>query len=884
MKIIQRLFLSFVFLFTTTFVFGQSKAVSQADQAYNKGDYFDAATLYKKAFTKEKNKVKKAEIIFKVAESYRMTNDYNNQEVWYAKAIKANYKDPSAILFYADALKMNGKYDEAIVQYTNYQKAKPADARGGNGIETCEEAQKWKDKPSRYRLANVAAINTKYSDFGASYSNKDHRHIIFSSARQEAIGKNNDGWTGEKFQDLFEATVDKKGKWSSPKPLLEPINSNSSEGGLTLDSKFEEMYFTRCETEKAKIGICEILYTKRKSETWEEPKPVVLVPDSFTAGHPSLSADMQTLYFSSDMAGGFGGKDIWISKWDKENKKWTMPANAGEKINTDQDEMFPTVASDGTLYFSSKGHVGMGGLDIFMAKQNNGVFEVAENLKYPINSSHDDFSFMIDDNTGDRGFLSSDREGGKGSDDIYSWLLPPLIFTVSGKVQDAETKVNMEGTTIELFGSDGTSVSYKTDKTGTFKFDLKPETSYKISASMSDYLNKYYEVSTLGLEQSKDFIGDFNFALLSYENSPQRIQKEIDAQVTSLENQKNQELKDKKLNDEQKKVIEEKYQKETEKIKALAANRSTKKAIELPEVYYDVAKWDLRPESRKALDGLIQILNENPTIVIELGSHTDSRPIPMTNDTLSQHRAESVVEYLMSKGIDKERLKAVGYGQRDPRILLKNTGSFKAGDILDDNFIDKLKNNKTKEEAHQLNRRTEFKVLRTNYIKDQSSIDNINPGNSTTTTSKTSAAVMPVENAVVSTKTVVNTTKQTESSPTQPTAAPVENEKNGPGEIYVAKKNETYNSIAKQFEMTVKDLKTLNGLKGELIYTGMELKVTPNGDYSDYDKKFHSVEKGETSWTILAKKLEMNASDLKKMNKEVDEKELRIGKKIRITK
>ncbi len=881
MKIIQRLFLSFVFLFTTTFVFGQSKAVNQADQAYNKGDFFDAATLYKKAFTKEKNKVKKAEIIFKVAESYRMTNDYNNQEVWYAKAIKANYKDPSAILHYADALKMNGKYDEAIVQYTNYQKAKPSDVRGGNGVEACEAAQKWKDKPTRYRLSNVAAINTKYSDFGAAYSNKEHRRIIFSSARQEAIGKNNDGWTGEKFQDLFEATVDKKGKWSTPKPLLEPINSNSSEGGLILDPKFDEMYFTRCETEKGKIGVCEILYTKRKGETWEEPKPVILVPDSFTAGHPALSPDAQTLYFSSDMAGGYGGKDIWISKWDKENKKWSMPANAGEKINTDRDEMFPYVASDGTFYFSSKGHVGMGGLDVFMAKLNNGTFDAPENMKYPINSSHDDFSFMIDENAGDRGYITSDREGGKGSDDIYSWLLPPLVFTVSGKVQDAETKVNMEGTTIELFGSDGTSVSYKTDKTGTFKFDLKPETSYKISASMSDYLNKYYEVSTVGLEQSKDFIGDFNFALLSYENSPQRIQKEIDAQVTSLEKQKEQELQDKKLNDEQKKVIEEKYQKEAEKIKALAANRSTKKAIELPEVYYDLAKWDLRPESRKALDGLIQILNENPTIVIELGSHTDSRPIPMTNDTLSQRRAESVVAYLVDKGIDKERLKPVGYGQREPRILLKNMGSFKAGDILDDNFIDKLKNSKTKEEAHQMNRRTEFKVLRTNFIKDQGAIDNNNQGKSTVTASIASTPAKAVENAVAAVKTEVKTA---EAIPSQTAAKVVETEVTGPGEIYVAKKNETYNTIAKQYEMTVKDLKTLNGLKGELIYTGMELKVTPNGDYTEYDKKFHIVEKGETSWSILAKNMSMNASDLKKMNREIDEKDLRIGKKIRIAK
>lgn len=825
MKIIQHLFFSVVFFFAATSAFGQAKSVLQADQAFAKGDYYDAAIIYKKAFTKEKNKVKKAEIIFKVAESYRLTNDYNNQEVWYAKAIKANYKDPMAILRYADALKMNGKYDEAIVQYNNYLKAKPGDIAGDNGVEACEQAQKWRDKPTRHRLDNAAAINTKYSDFGAFYSNKDHRHIIFSSARQEAIGKNNDGWTGEKFQDLFEATVDKKGKWSSPKPILEPINSNSSEGGITMDPKGNDMYYTRCETEKGKIGVCEILFTKRKGATWEEPIPVVLAADSFTVGHPSLSSDEQTLYFSSDMAGGFGGKDIWFSKWDKESKRWGMPVNAGDKINTNQDEMFPYIASDGTLYFSSRGHIGMGGLDIFSSKLSNGAFETAENLKFPVNSSHDDFAYIVDEN-GDRGFLSSDREGGKGGDDIYSWVLQPLIFTVSGKVVDADSKANIENATIEMFGSDGSSIPFKTDKTGTFKFDLKPETSYKISATMSDYLNKFFEVSTVGLEVSKDFVGEFDFAL-----------------------------------------------------------RSTKRAIELPEVYYDVSKWDLRPESKKALNSLVQTLNDNPTIVIELGSHTDSRPIPMTNDTLSQRRAESVVAYLVEKGIEKERLTAIGYGQREPRALIKDQGSFKAGDILTDAFIESLKSKKLKEEAHQMNRRTEFKVLRTNYIKGQGALDNINLQTPQAEIKDTAnAALKPVEDTKEAIKVEAKEAPHSETPVSDAAAKDAVPAIQGPGEIYVAKKADTYNTVAKQYGMTLKDLKTLNGLKGEMIQEEMELKVTMNGDYSEYDKKFHVVEKGENTWAVLSKNLGMKASDLKKLNKGIDEKDLRIGKRIRIVK
>jgi len=813
MKIITSI-ICLVLLALTPSVFAQRTVLQQAELAYAKGDYYDAATLYKKAFSKEKNKVKRAELIYKVGESYKLTNDYKNQEVWFAKAIKAKFKDPIAILNLADAMKMNGKYDEAIVQYTNYKQAMPDDPRGELGIQSCEQAQKWRDKPTRFKLENVSAINTKYSDFGATYSHKDRRHIIFSSARQESIGKNNDGWTGEKFQDLFEATVDKKGKWSSPKPLLEPINTGASEGAATLDPKGSEMYFTRCETSKGTAGICEIYFSKRKGQTWDAPELITLADDSTTVGHPSLSADEQTLYFVSNAEGGFGGKDIWITKWDKANKKWGTPVNAGNKINTEYDEMFPYISSDNTLYFSSKGHIGMGGLDIFSVTQTGGEFDEPVNMKYPINSSKDDFAYVVDETTGDRGFLTSDREGGKGGDDIYSWSLPPLIFTVSGKVFDADTRANIEGATIEIFGSDGSSIPFKTDATGTYKFDLKPETSYKISALMPNYLNKYIEVSTVGLEQSKDFIGDFDFAL-----------------------------------------------------------RSTLRAIELPEVYYDLAKWDLRPESKRALDGLVTTLNENPTIVIELGSHTDSRPIPMTNDTLSKRRAEAVVKYLIAAGIDRERLEYQGYAAREPRKLYKDMGSFHAGDSLDDSFINGLKSTKLKEEAHQLNRRTEFKVLRTNFIKGQTPIEE----------SKSPEEQMGEQIVGEQSEDAKPVTDPSVETKVEAQMVPHDEAKTGPGEIYTAKKGDTYFSIAKQYEMTVKELKTLNNLRSEQLDEGMELKVTPSGDYTEYDKKFYTLEKGETSWSIVAKKLDMKTSDLKKLNKGVKESYFRPGKQIRIS-
>jgi peptidoglycan-associated lipoprotein len=815
MKILKT-FLAGIFILSVVFVNAQQSGGvrAKADKAYNSGDYYDAITLYKKAYTKEKNRSKRADIVYRIADCYHRVIDFKNQELWYAKAIKQGYKGADAILYLADALKSNGKYPEAIVQYQKYQAANPTDPKGDLGVKSSEQAQKWKDKPTRYRVDNLSTLNTRNADFGAAYSNKDYRHIIYTSTRAEAMGKEDDGGTGEKFQDLFEASVDKKGKWSAPKPLLEPINSSTNEGAATLNFKGQDMYFTRCEFEKGKMGMCEIYFSKRKGQTWDDPKLVSLsTQDSTVVAQPALSPDEQTLYFVSNMEGGQGGYDIWMSKWDKANKKWGAPINLGNKVNTEQDEMFPFMAYDGTLYFSSKGHIGMGGLDIFKTKMAGSSWEEPVNLKYPMNSSADDFAF-VSDTTGEDGFLSSNREGGKGNDDLYKWHLAPLIFTVSGKVFDADTKIPIVGAKIELFASDGTNIPFKVDKLGTYKFDLKPETDYKIVATNTNYLSKQFELSTKGMEQSKDFVGDFDFAL-----------------------------------------------------------PSTLKAIELPNILYDLAKWDLRPESKTALDELVQTMNDNPTIVIELGSHTDSRPIPMSNDTLSQHRAESVVNYLIEKGISSERLVAKGYGQRVPRTLDKDMGHFKQGDVMTDAFISKLKTTALREEAHQLNRRTEFKVLRTNYIKGEE-------------TPKTKPTIEIVDSASLNKPEPVIE----EPAPAVVDTIPpkkVETEKpkkTGPGEIYKADKKDTYGSVAKKYGIDVHTLKTINGIKSEQIYEGMELKVEPDGDYTDFDKKFYTLEKDDKKWKDLAKKLSVNEKELKKMNPQIDEDQFHTGRRIRIAK
>ncbi|MEO0312585.1 MAG: hypothetical protein RIQ89_2242 [Bacteroidota bacterium] len=795
MKLTRIFFLVFFSLFLTTTVSAQKSTSTNADNAVAKGDYYDAIALYKKAYSKEKNKAKKAEIVYKIAECYTKTNNPKDVEAWYAKAIKAGYKENDVVFKYAEALKLNGKYDEAIVQFNKYKQS-GGTAMADAAVKEAEQAQKWKDKPNRYKVENLAVLNTKYSDFAAAYSSKDKRKIIYCSARAEATGKATDGGTGEKFQDLFEASVDKKGKWSAPKALLAPVNGESNEGAATFDAKGNDMFFTRCPFDKGKVGSCEIYFTKRKGQTWDEPKMIPLGADSATVGQPSLSLDEQTLYFVSDMNGGQGGKDIWMSKWNKSNKAWSEPVNLGTKINTAGDEMFPFIAPDGkSFYFASNGHKGMGGLDIFTSKINGESFDEPQNMRYPINSSFDDFAYVVEDSTSTRGFLSSNRDGGKGSDDLYTWTLPPLIFTLSGKVTDSDTKALLPGAKVELFGSDGTSIPVTVDNTATYRFDLKPEVSYRVVASMTDYLSKQLELTTVGLEVSKDFIGDFDFAL-----------------------------------------------------------KSTKKPIELPNILYDLGRWELRSESKVALDGLVKTMNDNPTIVIEIGSHTDSRPIPMTNDTLSQRRAQSVVDYLIEKGIDPDRLYAKGYGEKEPRTLDTDMGAFKKGDRLTDGFINAIKNTKEREAAHQLNRRTEFKVLRSNFVKGQKAVESPSQIEIIKEEAKVEAPVVEVPKV----------------------EAPKE-----PGKIHTVAKGDTYNTIAKKYGLVLKDLKTLNGIKAEPITEGMDLKVEMGGDYAAFDAKFYTLEKDDDSWSKVAKKLNVKVADLKKLNKGLDDDMFRAGKKIR---
>ncbi len=631
---------------------GPGKDLAKANEAYNNAEFSEAIELYKKAIPKIKKKDEKAEANFKVAECYRRNHDYKQAEVWYKKVVKVNYPEPTATLYLADALKAQEKYDEAVVVYNDYKKLAPSDPRGENGVESCKLAQKWKDTPTKYSVDNVSALNGKFNDWGVAYTKKNFKEIVFTSSREGTTGNGVDGWLGQSFEDVFEAKLDKNGKWSNPVALTQPFNSKMNEGAPASNNKYNALYFTRCGEKKDQTLGCQIFLSKRKGATaWEEPTQIVLAADSFSCGDPALSPTEDTLFFASDMPGGQGGSDIWFVTYDKKKKEWSSAVNLGPTVNTPGNERFPYLHDDGTLYFSSDGHLGMGGLDLFLAKKEGNKWSGVSNLRYPLNSSGDDFGIVFQGKSAtgeylEKGYLSSNRKGGKGGDDIYSFMLPPPCFTLQGTVRNEKTNDPIANAKIVVNGSDGTALELNTDATGSYMVECKPtakiklNTNFDVMASKTDFLNNGGKqlFNTQNLQESKDFVVDFVL-------TP---------------------------------VIKE-------------------QAVKLPQILYDLGKWDLKPQYQDSLNGLIKTLNDNPGIVIELRSHTDSRSSSASNDELSLKRAKSVVDYLITKGIAADRMVPVGRGERE--------------------LLNKCKDGvKCTEEEHQINRRTDFKILRFDYV------------------------------------------------------------------------------------------------------------------------------------------------------------------------
>jgi len=651
--IIGTLFLLMAFQSGT---FAQKKRWVKAEEAYEAGEFFDAIDLYKDAYAAIQDRSLKTEIVFKIAECYRLTNEPDKAELWYKKAIGQDYPDPVVVLNYAETLKKNDKYEEALNEFRNYKELVPDDPRGNEGISSCELAIQWMNNPSSYVVEEIREFNSRDRDFSPAFGRDDFQLLYFTSSRDNAIGKATHGATGESFADIYVTKLDRKGKWSVPVSLEDDINTEFEEGTPTLTADYNTMYFTRCEVSKRKKLGCQIMMTERSGDGWTRPEPLDLLPDSLVVAHPAISQDGLILLFVSDMGGGEGKKDIWKVTRTRSSGTWGTPVNLGPEINTDGNEVFPYLHPDGTLYFASDRHIGMGGLDIFKAEELDGGRWSVENMRYPINSSADDFGIVFE-NGEQRGFFSSTRKG-RGNDDIFFFNLPPLRFNIRGVVVDRRTENVIPQAIVKLIGSDGTTLENETADDGTFRFMLQPNTDYIFLASKQGYLNTKGRETTKGQTQSKDF----NMTL----------------ELASID-----------------------------------------KPIELPNIFYDFGKWDLRPESMVALDRLVEVLNDNPNITIELGSHTDSRDTEAFNLDLSQKRAQSVIDFLISKGIAADRLTARGYGESQPKVVdLKTANEYdflNENDRLTEAFIEGLGTEELREIAHQLNRRTEMKVLRTDY-------------------------------------------------------------------------------------------------------------------------------------------------------------------------
>lgn len=658
----KTVFIVFAILFGLALPINAQKRspAKNADMAFERGQYYQAIERYKKAYKKTRKKKfedERMRITYQLGECYRLTDNVRQAAVQYKRVGKSEFPKSTPIyyLHYGDVLKRTEKYDEALINYNLYTQAVPDDPRGQRAADDIKYIKEWLENPSKYEVTRVKALNSKSSDFGVAWISNNYNDIIFTSTREGGVAREKDAITGQHFSDFYYTRQDKNDNWDKPELVDEEggINSNGSEGMPFFTKSFSDVYFTRCPNDKKRQSGCQIMKSRRSGTSFSEATVVEIAGiDSLdVVGHPTLNSDESIMYFVSDRQGGIGGKDIWMTMKD-ESGKFGRPFNLGDIVNSPGDEMFPFLRNDTTLYFSSDGHGGMGGLDIFMTTMDStGVWSKPVNMKYPINSIGNDFSIIFHP-TEERGFLASNRDSRNGmDDDIYYFIEPPITFTVNGTIKDKNSLQYVSGANVSIIGTDGTKATTLSSDNGAFQFNegvLNLNNIYILTIDKNNYFTTTDTISTVGLEFSKDFTPNYEIAMIP------------DGSVV------------------------------------------------LPEIQYDLGKWDLKPQFEDSLQGLIEILQINPNITIELGSHTDCRGSDASNDILSQKRAQAVCDYLVVRGIDPLRLTAKGYGERVPRTV--------DGKKLTEEYINSLPTEEQKEKAHQLNRRTEFRVLSKDYV------------------------------------------------------------------------------------------------------------------------------------------------------------------------
>ena len=620
------------------------------------GEYHDAAEQFKKAYTKTPTKERqlRGQRALKMAHCYRHISSTQKAISAYRNALRYNVASLDDRLDYARLLLKNGEYKRALTEFELLNDSMPNNVLVRNGLLSAKMAPKWKEQGSDYTVKKMTEFNSRRADYCPVLAGDQWDRLYFSSTRNDALGDELSGITGAKPGDIFFSDKDDKGKWSKPQTIESGLNTEYDEGACCLSPDGSTMYLTQCLSDASYPRFAQIVTAQRSDASWGKTTPLLITNDTLSAyAHPAVSPDGEWLYFVSDMPGGKGGLDIWRMRLTANGPVGVE--NLGEPINTPGDEMFPTFRPNGDFYFSSNGHPGFGGLDIFIATVGEDGKYHLSHPGYPLNSQGDDFGMTFQGQL-NQGFFSSNRGDGRGWDHIYSFYNPEIVQTIRGWIYEQDGYELTAGEA-RIVGIDGTNLRLGVRGDGSFEYVVKPGVDYIILAMCDGFLNHKEEIHVDSVKESKVY--DLQFPLAS-----------ISAPVL------------------------------------------------IDNIFYAFDKATLLPESKNALDSLILMLNENPNITIELSAHTDYRGAEDYNKKLSQKRAESVVKYLINHGIAADRLTAVGYGEEKPKTIRRKVAErypwLKENDVLTEEFILKLKPEQ-QETANALNRRTEFKVLRTTY-------------------------------------------------------------------------------------------------------------------------------------------------------------------------
>lgn len=635
---------------------GAEKNMKKAEKFMAIGEYYDAASQYKQAYSKTppKERDRRGLIAGKMAVCYRKINSTPKAVAAYRNMVRYNKATVDDRLELGRQLLKNGDYKQAAEQFRVVLDSMPDNVLARNGLLSAQQAPAWKKQGSRYTVKRMDVFNSRRAEYSPMLSGDQFDQLYFTSTRNDATGDELSGITGTKNGDIFVSQKDDKGKWSKPEVVNGGLNTEADEGASCLSPDQREMYLTQCVTDPSYPRYAQIVKSNRSDAAWGKASSVELTKDTLSCfAHPAVSPDGQWLYFVSDMPGGKGGLDIWRVRITSAG--YGGVENLGEPINTSGNEMFPTFRPNGDLYFSSDGHPGMGGLDIFIAHPGKTGRYVLEHPGYPLNSQGDDFG-MTFEGVKNRGFFSSNRNDGRGWDHIYSFVNPEIVQSVKGWVYEQEG-YELPAAQVYMIGSDGTNLKLGVKSDGSFEKELTPGVEYMFLATCKGFLNHKEELKVVPMNDSHEYVLQFPLASIT---AP----------------------------------------------------------VLIDNIFYDFNKATLRPESQTALDELVKLLNENPNVTIELSSHCDYKGSSAYNKLLAQRRAESVVNYLVDKGIARDRLSPVGYGKEKPKTIRKKLTEkltwLKEGDVLTEEFIKKLDPEK-QEICNQLNRRTEFIVLRTTY-------------------------------------------------------------------------------------------------------------------------------------------------------------------------